>query len=106
VTPILVEKARRKRRLKRGGDLQRIELDLVAEGGEIADDRFLAIDEALDDLGREDPQAARFVKLRFFAWLSTTDAAEILGTSRAKAYEVWSYARAWLRCEVEGGERE
>ena len=84
---ILVENARRKKRLKRGGDRQRVELDQVAETGELADDRLLAVDEALDELDREDPQAAQLVKLRFFAGLSITDAAEVLGISRATAYE-------------------
>ena len=68
---------------------------------ELADDRLLAVDEALTELDREDPQAAQLVKLRFFAGLSITDAAELLGISRATADEVWAYARAWLRCEVE-----
>ena len=65
------------------------------------DDRLLAIDEALDRLAAEDPQAAELVKLRFFAGFSITEAAEILGMSRTSAYEQWAYARAWLRCEVE-----
>ena len=97
---ILVENARRKKRLKRGGDLQRLDFDQVAAKAELADDRLLAIDEALETLNREDPQAAQLVKLRFFAGLSVTDAAGVLGISRANAYEQWAYARAWLRREV------
>ncbi len=101
---ILVENARRKKRLKRGGDLRRVDLDQAAEKAELADEQLLDLDLALDKLGREDPQAAQLVKLRFFAGLSITDAAGVLGISRAKAYEQWAYARAWLRCEVEDGE--
>lgn len=101
---ILVENARRKKRLKRGGDRHRFDLDEVAETSEQADDRLLAVHEALDRLDAEDPQAAQLVKLRFFAGMSITDAAEVLGISRASAYEQWSYARAWLRCEVEDGD--
>ena len=101
---ILVENARRKKRLKRGGDRHRVDLDEVAETSEQADDRILAVNEALDRLDAGDPQAAQLVKLRFFAGISITDAAEILGISRASAYEQWSYARAWLRCEVEDGD--
>ena len=103
---ILVENARRKKRLKRGGDRRRVELGQLAETAELDDDRLLAVDEALDRLSREDPQAAQLVKLRFFGGLSITDAAHLLGISRANAYEQWAYARAWLRCEVEDGEEE
>jgi len=98
---ILVENARSKKRLKRGGDRQRIELDEVAGKAQRADDRLLAIDEALDTLSREDPQAAQLVKLRFFSGLSVTEAAGVLGISRANAYAQWAYARAWLRCVVQ-----
>lgn len=101
---ILVENARRKKRLKRGGDRRRLDLDEVADQAERADERLLAIHEALDALDREDPQAAQIVKLRFFAGLSVTDAADALGISRASAYEQWAYARAWLRCKVRDDE--
>jgi RNA polymerase sigma factor (TIGR02999 family) len=103
---ILVENARRKKRLKRGGDHQRVDLDEVAEATDRADDRILAVHEALDRLNSEDPQAAQLVKLRFFAGMSVTEAAEVLGISRASAYEQWAYARAWLRCAVEDGNAE
>jgi DNA-directed RNA polymerase specialized sigma24 family protein len=66
-----------------------------------SDDRVLAIDEALDRLAAEEPKAAQLVKLRFFAGFSIAEAAEIIGVSRTSAYELWAYARAWLRCEVE-----
>jgi RNA polymerase sigma factor (TIGR02999 family) len=101
---ILVEKARREKRFKRGGDRQRVDLDEVAEIAGRADERILAVDEALDRLASEDPQAAQLVKLRFFAGMSITEAAGVLGISRASAYEQWAYARAWLRCAVEEGD--
>jgi RNA polymerase sigma factor (TIGR02999 family) len=99
---ILVENARRKRREKHGGNLHRVdadELDLVTT---TSDDGILAIDEALGELAQEDPQAAELVKLRFFAGFSISEAGQILGLSRTNAYVQWAYARAWLRCKVEG----
>ena len=66
-------------------------------------DDVLAIHEALTRLEAEDPRAAQLVKLRFFAGMSLTEAAEALGISRTSAYEQWAYARAWLRCAVEEG---
>jgi RNA polymerase sigma factor (TIGR02999 family) len=98
---ILIESARRKDRLKHGGDVVRVELDEAALATATADEQLLAINEALDALAEEDPQAAELVKLRFFAGFSVTEAAEILGLSRTTAYEQWAFARAWLRCEVE-----
>jgi RNA polymerase sigma factor (TIGR02999 family) len=98
---ILVENARRKGREKHGGEFNRVELiesDLVIT---IPDERLLAIDEALDRLANEDPQAAELVKLRVFAGFSISEAADVLGLSRTNAYEQWAYARAWLRCKVE-----
>jgi RNA polymerase sigma factor (TIGR02999 family) len=95
---ILVENARRKGRDKRGGNRERVALDQIDLPAVIPNVDVLAIDEALAKLEAEDPQAARIVKLRFFAGLSLTEAAEAIGISRASAYEQWSYARAWLRC--------
>jgi RNA polymerase sigma factor (TIGR02999 family) len=95
---ILVESARRKGRGKRGGDWQQVPLDQVQPPAELPRSDLLAIDEALTKLEAEDPQAAQLVKLRFFAGLSLTEAAESLGMSRTSAYQQWAYARAWLRC--------
>jgi RNA polymerase sigma factor (TIGR02999 family) len=99
---ILIEAARRKGRHKRGGDWRRIELDQIEPPAEAPLDDLVAIDEALTRLESEDRQAAQLVKLRFFAGLSLTEAAEALGISRTTAYEQWAYARAWLRCAVTG----
>jgi RNA polymerase sigma factor (TIGR02999 family) len=96
---ILVENARRKGRLKRGGDLVR----LPEEQDVLAPQRpgpLLALDEALDRLAAASPQAAELVKLRFFAGCTSAEAASLLGISPRKADQVWAYARAWLREEV------
>ncbi len=98
----IVEGARRRQRLKRGGDLTRLdtgELDFVSE---VPDERLVDVDESLERLDREDPSAAALVKLRFYAGMSISEAADVLGISRTNAYEQWAYARAWLRTEVEG----
>ena len=99
---ILVENARRRGRQKRGGGRVRAELleaDLAVDD---PPDEVLAVDEALERLAAEDRQAAELVKLRYFAGLSVEEAAAALGMSRATAYRHWTYARAWVRCEVLG----
>ena len=101
---ILVERARRKRRLKHGGGLRRVELD---EAPGIAPESLdlIALDEALDKLGREDPVKADLVKLHYFAGLTKQEAGELLGISRATTSRYWSYARAWLYDEITKGDR-
>jgi RNA polymerase sigma factor (TIGR02999 family) len=99
---ILVENARRKGRLKRGGGQKRIELDDPRLEYNEPVDELLAIDEALEQLASEDPQAAQLVKLRYFGGLSIEDAAEMVGISRSTAYEHWAYARAWLHRRLHG----
>ena len=94
---ILIENARRKKRLKRGGNRDRIDLDDPRLAYVEPVDELIAIDEALEQLARDDPSAAQLFKLRFFAGISIEDAAEIVGFSRSTAYEQWAYARAWLR---------
>jgi RNA polymerase sigma factor (TIGR02999 family) len=94
---ILVEAARRKGSLKRGGGRARAELrgdDLVADD---APDEILAVDEALTGLAAVDPQAAELVKLRYFAGLSVPESAEALGLTTRTTERLWAYARAWLR---------
>jgi RNA polymerase sigma factor (TIGR02999 family) len=102
---ILVEAARRKRRLKRGGGRGRAALDeaeLVAPELGTDPDELLALDEALARLERRDPVKAALVKLRYFSGLSVPRAAEVLGLSTPTAERYWAYARAWLRLEVAG----
>jgi RNA polymerase sigma factor (TIGR02999 family) len=99
---ILVEQARRKQADKRGGRRQRVSLAEADAGHTPPDEELLAIDDALTRLAAEDPQAARLIQLRYFAGFSVEDAGEALGISRSSAYEHWAWARARLRCLLEG----
>jgi RNA polymerase sigma factor (TIGR02999 family) len=101
---ILVENARRKKRPKHGGDRQRVDLDSRISFDPESDD-LLALDGALGRLASEDAPAAELVKLHFFAGLAIEKAGELLGLSRASAYRLWAYARAWLRADIEGGDQ-
>ena len=93
---ILVEAARRRDSLKRGGERRRVGLDEMMTRAPEDLDNVLDVDEALDQLAREDPQAAQLVKLRFFSGLTGDEAAAALGISPRAADFLWSYARAWL----------
>ena len=97
---ILVEKARRKQRVKHGGEHQRVEMDDVRLVCSIPPEQILALDEALERFSADEPQKAQLVKLRFFAGLTLEEAAEALGISRATASRHWTYARAWLHDAV------
>jgi RNA polymerase sigma factor (TIGR02999 family) len=99
---ILVENARRKKRLRHGGGRCRVELAADDVAAPETPEELLALDEALTRLAGEDPAAAQVVNLHFFAGLSLEEAAEVLGISRATAYRHWTYARAWLRCALRG----
>ncbi len=92
---ILVDAARRRDSLKRGGGLERIDLPELAD---LADERvdLLALDDALRELESLHPDKAKAVKLRFFAGCSLEESAQHLGVSRATAERHWAYARAWL----------
>jgi RNA polymerase sigma factor (TIGR02999 family) len=94
---ILVEQARRKNRAKHGGGRERVDLDEAALIRHAPDEQLLAIHDALDELAKEDSQAAGLVKLRFFAGLSVEQAAEALSLPRSTAYVHWAYAKASLR---------
>jgi RNA polymerase sigma factor (TIGR02999 family) len=96
---ILVDDARRKHARKRGGELQRVDLDAAAPAAppdESEADDLLALDEALRQFEVEEPLRARLVKLRYFAGLTIPDAAAALGISVATAKRHWVYARSWL----------
>ena len=99
---ILVESARGKQRLKRGGDLKRLNLDDQDIVNSADADELLDLDEQITKLGDEDPEAARIVTLRYYAGLSIDEAAQVMGISRTTAYEHWAYARGWLRCALSG----
>ena len=96
---ILVENARRKKSLKRGGDRQRVKLDesILIAPQEIRPDDLLALNDALDKLSDEDKMAAELIKLLVFGGLTVGQAAEMLEISTSKAYSDLNYARAWLR---------
>ena len=99
---ILVDGARKRRRLKRGGDRQRLDLDaLQLSVQEVADD-VLALDEALTAFAQDHPDKAELVKLRYFAGLTVADAADALGISTSTADRHWTYARAWLYRRIVG----
>ena len=105
---ILVESARRKARLKRGGDEQRVAMpdDLPSPAAPIED--ILAVDEALDQLAERDQTAAELVKLHYFAGFTLEESADLLGVPHRTAYRTWSFARAWLfrRLGCEGRREE
>jgi len=93
---ILIENARRKNRVKHGGEYKRGDLNEAEIVISIPSDKLLALDEALDRLAEAEPQKAELVKLRFFAGLTLEQAADAIGVSRATATRHWAYARAWL----------
>ena len=100
---ILVESARKKARLKRGGDRERVELEDVPTEEPLATIDLLALDEALAKLAQEDAVKAELVKLRFFAGLTLDQVARTLEISPATADRHWAYARAFLYHEIHGG---
>jgi RNA polymerase sigma factor (TIGR02999 family) len=93
---ILVENARRKHRVKRGGTRQKLNLGQIEAVAAAPSEELLALDEALNLLAVEDGMKAELVKLRYFAGMTVEEAARCLGISRATADRYWSYARAWL----------
>jgi RNA polymerase sigma factor (TIGR02999 family) len=103
---ILVDMARHKGRTKRGGDMQRCDVDLADLVSEETSDEILALDLALADLAEEQPVKAELVKLRYFGGLTSAEAAAILEISTATAERHWRYARAWLAQRIRESERE
>lgn len=100
---ILVENARRKRRLKRGGDHQEVDLDEATLAVEGPSEDVIALDEALTKLAEKEPVVGDLIKLRYFAGLTIEQAADVLGISRRTANRYWAYARAWLFGEITSG---
>jgi RNA polymerase sigma factor (TIGR02999 family) len=97
---ILIESARRKKRLKRGGALERAELGDVSEIEQAPLDELIDLGQALTKLARENPQKAEVVKLRFFAGLSLEEIGQLLGISLPTVKRHWRFSRAWLHKEM------
>ncbi|MFG0332447.1 MAG: ECF-type sigma factor [Maioricimonas sp. JB049] len=98
---VLVENARRKRSLKRGGDRARLELCEAEIAAPAIKHDVLLIDEALERLDEEDPQAATLVKLRYFSGLTMEESAQALGMPLRSAQRLWTWAKAWLMSELQ-----
>jgi RNA polymerase sigma factor (TIGR02999 family) len=97
---ILVERARRQKRQRHGGDRQRVDLDQVCPLAPAVDWDLLALDEALTRLAACDPMRAEVVKLRFFAGLTMPEVAQAMKISLATAERHWTFARTWLYAEL------
>jgi RNA polymerase sigma factor (TIGR02999 family) len=101
---ILVENARRKLRVKRGGEQRRVDLEDADLVTHLPPDELLLLNEAIQALAAHDPGAAELAKLRYFVGLSVENAADTLGMPRTTAYRHWTYARAWLISQVQGSQ--
>jgi RNA polymerase sigma factor (TIGR02999 family) len=97
---ILVENARRKKSIKAGGGMKRTNFENLPGIFNSAPDDLLALDEALTNLERDDPQAAAVAKLRLFSGLTIDECASSLGAHRATAFRHWAYARAFLQLQL------
>lgn len=93
---ILVNHARDRKRLKRGGDLKRVHPESLSDLASASDDDLIGLDESLEQLAKEYPQAADIVKLRFFVGMTLSECAEALEISQRTADRQWAFARAWL----------
>lgn len=106
---ILVDRARRRKRIRHGGGLRRVDLNaldwegLGASRVETHDDALLVVHEALDELARSEPSTAQLVKLHFFAGLTVREASEAVGLSERTAQRRLAYARAWLGRAIRSG---
>ena len=101
---ILVEAARRRQSLKRGGDLARHDIDDLDVPLRQPPEEVLAVHEALGKLAETDSRAAELVKLRYFAGFTMKEAAEVLGVAPRTGDDVWAYARAWLAAEIQSNQ--
>jgi RNA polymerase sigma factor (TIGR02999 family) len=101
---ILIDKARRKNRVRHGKGFARVDLNELDLAVSASDEMLLRVDEALEKLAAEDKTKAELVKLRYFAGLSIPDAAQALGLSETTAKRQWAYTRAWLYDELTRGE--
>ncbi len=98
---ILIERARQKSRLKRGGDQQRVPLEELELATDADSETLLLVEEAMERLAEADPIKAKLVELRFFTGLNIEEAAKVLEISTPTAKRYWAYARAWLFQEID-----
>ena len=97
---ILIDRARKKKREKHGGKLKRVDIEDLDVAETTPSDVLLAVDEAIEKLSEEDPDAVKLIKLRFFIGLEMSEIATTLGISERAAYRLWAFARAWLFREL------
>ena len=97
---ILIDRARRKRAVRHGGDQQRVDLQDIDLASPAEDDQLLAINDALDKFATQHKIEAELVKLRYFVGMTNEEAAEVLGISPRTAKYYWTHARAWLFREI------
>ena len=97
---ILLERARKKNRVRHGGQLQRVDFEQVTVASQDSDDVVIAIHDALEKLAAESPAKAEIVKLRYFAGMEHAEIAEVLGVSEPTVRRHWAYARSWLYAEL------
>ena len=93
---ILIESARKRSRLKRGGDQQRVDLGSLDLAATTSDEKLLLINEALDDLERQNPERAQVVVAKFFGGLTNKEVAETVGNSERSVNRHWLCAKTWL----------
>jgi RNA polymerase sigma factor (TIGR02999 family) len=104
---ILIENARRKQRIRHGGERERVDIELANLPTRMSSDELIALDEALEKLQQHDSVKAQLVTLRYFGGMTVEQAAAALGISRVTAHRYWTYARAWLHQQIAGaGQQE
>jgi RNA polymerase sigma factor (TIGR02999 family) len=97
---ILVENARRKKRVKHGAGIERVDVELADLPTRLASEDLIALNDALDELGHHDATKAKLVTLRYFGGMTIEQAADALQISRVTAHRHWTYARAWLHQRI------
>lgn len=100
---IVVENARRKQRSRHGGESERVEMEIADLPAPMPSEELVALDEALQELTRQDPVKGRLVTMRYFGGMTIQQASEVLGISRVTAHRYWTFARAWLYRRISGG---
>ena len=97
---ILVENARRKQRIKHGGELEQVDIEIDGLSTRMAPEELIALNEALEKLEQQDPIEAQLVTLRYFGGMTIEQASEVLGISRVTAHRYWTYSRAFLHQQI------